>query len=360
MVAVIGPYGTVMGHAFSSLGSELQVPVLSYTSLDVLSPLQYPYHIQTAPNDLYQMTAIAEMISYFSYREVTAIYTDDEQYRNGIYKLGELLSQKRRKLSYKATLPPVSRVTWQDIYNVLVKVRSMESRVVVVHTCLKTGPLVFEIAKRLGMTKKGYVWIATTWLSTFLESDGISSENASVLQGILALQPHIPESNKKREFERRWKNLSNGSVGLNLDGLYAYDTVQMVAHALDKSFNEGGKVSFTNESHISGLKIIKGWTLEAFRIFDGGKQLLTNLLQTNMSGLTGPVGFNPDRSVIHPSYDIVNVVGNQISLLGYWSNHSGLSVQSPETLYAKPSNRSSSNQHLTSVVWPGNTTDRPR
>ncbi|KAJ0791092.1 putative periplasmic binding protein-like I [Helianthus annuus] len=360
MVAVIGPYGTVMGHTFSSLASELQVPVLSYTSLDVLSPLQYPYHLQTAPNDLYQMTAIAEMISYFSYREVTAIYTDDEQYRNGIYKLGELLSQKRRKLSYKATLPPVSRVTSQDIYNVLVKVRSMESRVVVVHTYLKTGPLVFEIAKRLGMMKKGYVWIATTWLPTFLESNGISSEDASVLQGVLTLQPHIPESNKKREFERRWKNLSNGSVGLNLDGLYAYDTVQMVAHALDKFFDEGGKVSFTNESHISGLKIIKGWTLGAFRIFDGGKQLLTNLLQTNMSGLTGPVGFNPDRSVIHPSYDIVNVVGNQISLLGYWSNHSGLSVQSPETLYAKPSNRSSSNQHLTSVVWPGNTTDRPR
>ncbi|KAJ0810795.1 putative periplasmic binding protein-like I [Helianthus annuus] len=361
IVAVIGPYGSMTAHALSNVASELHVPFLSFTALDPsLSPLQYPYLIQTAPNDLYLMTAISEIISYFSYREVTVIYTDDEQFRNSIYTLGDQLREKRCKLSYKAPLPPDSSLTPQDIHNVLVNVRSMESHVIVVHTYSPTGLSVFETAKRLGMMKKGYIWIATTWLSTVLDSAGNSSKNAAVLQGVLTLRPYIPDSDKKRDFERRWKNLSNGSIGLTSYGLYAYDTVWMIAHALDKFFNKGGKVSFSNYSPLTGLKGTKSLNLGGLSIFDGGKQLLTNLLQTNMSGLTGLVGFNPDRSVIHPSFDIINMVGGQSWLLGYWSNHSGLSVQPPETLYANPSYRSSSNQHLRSAVWPGNTTEKPR
>uniref|UniRef100_A0A251VA90 Putative periplasmic binding protein-like I n=1 Tax=Helianthus annuus TaxID=4232 RepID=A0A251VA90_HELAN len=97
-------------------------------------------------------------------------------------------------------------------------------------------------------------------------------------------------------------------------------------------------------------------------IFDGGRQLLANLLQTNISGLTGLVGFNHDRSVIRPSFDIISVVVNQGWVLGYWSNHSGPLISLSrlrETLYAKPLNRSSSNQHLRSVVWLRNTTEKP-
>ncbi|KAM0025835.1 putative periplasmic binding protein-like I [Helianthus debilis subsp. tardiflorus] len=360
IVAVIGPHSSVMAHVLSNLANELHVPFLSFTALDPsLSPLQYPYFIQTAPNDLYQMTAIAEMISYFGYHEVTAIYTDDDQFRNSIYTLGDELSQKQCKLSYKAPLPPDASLTPQDIHGALVNVRSMESRVVVLNTYSKTGLMVFATAKRLGMMKKGYIWIATTWLSTVLDSTSISSSNASVLQGVITLRPHIPDSDKKRDFERRWKILSNGSIGLNPYGLYAYDTVWMVARALDKFFNEGGNISFSSDARLTGLKGTQGLNLGALSIFDGGKQLRANLLQTNMSGLTGPVGFNPDQSVIRPSFDIINIVGNQGLALGYWSNYSGLSVQPPETLYAKPSNRSS-NKLLRRVVWPGNTTEKPR
>ncbi|KAK1419383.1 hypothetical protein QVD17_28550 [Tagetes erecta] len=361
VVAVIGPQSSVMAHVLSNLANELHVPFLSFTALDPsLSPLQYPYFIQTAPNDLYLMTAIADMISYFGYREVTAIYTDDDQFRNSIYTLGDELSTKRCQLSYKAPLPPDSSLKPKDIHDALVNVRSMESRVVVVHTYSKVGLSVFEAAKSLGMMKKGYIWIATSWLSTVLDSSGISSQNASVLQGVLTLRPHTPDSAKKQAFERRWKNLSNESIGLNPYGLFAYDTVWMVARALDKFFNEGGKISFSNDSRLISLKGTKGLNLGALSIFDGGTQLRANLLQTNMSGLTGPVGFTPDQSMIRPSFDIINIVGIQGRVLGYWSNHSGLSIQLPETLYAKPSNRSFSNQQLRSVVWPGNTKEKPR
>ncbi|KAI3718186.1 hypothetical protein L6452_19043 [Arctium lappa] len=360
-VAVIGPQSSVMAHVLSHLANELLVPFLSFTALDpTLSPLQYPFFIQTAPNDLYQMTAIADMVSYFGYREVTAIFTDDDQFRNSISTLGDQLSKRRCKLSYKAPLPPDSLLSSQEIKDILVNVRSMESRVIVVHTYSKTGLMVFETAKSLGMMKKGYVWIATTWLSTVLDSTGISPANAPSLQGVLTLRPHTPDSDKKRAFVRRWKNLSNGEIGLNSYGLFAYDTVWMIAYAIDKFLKEGGKISFSNASSLGGLKGAKSLNLGALSVFGGGKQLLKNLLQTNMSGLTGPLRFNLDQSLIHPSFDVINIVGNQGRGLGYWSNHSGLKVEPPETLYAKPSNLSVASQHLRSVVWPGNTKDRPR
>ncbi|XP_071691380.1 glutamate receptor 3.2-like isoform X2 [Rutidosis leptorrhynchoides] len=361
IVAVIGPQSSVMAHVLSNLADELHVPFLSFTALDPsLSPLQYPYFIQTAPNDLYQMTAIAEIISYFGYSEVSAIFTDDDQFRNSIYTLGDVLSEKRCKLSYKAPLPPDSSLYPKDIHDALVKVRSMESRVIVVHTYSKTGLSVFETAKTLGMMRKGYVWIATTSLSTVLDSIGISSNNASFLQGVLTLRPHVPDSYKKREFLSRWKNLSNGSIGLNPYGLYAYDTVWMIARAIDKFFNEGGNISFSYDSRLSDLKGTKGLNLGALSYFDGGQQLRSNLLQTNMTGLTGPIWFSPDQSLVNPSFDVINIVGSQGWVIGYWSNHSGLSVQTPESLYTQPANRSFASQRLKSVVWPGNTKDKPR
>ncbi|XAR73067.1 hypothetical protein NMG60_11019927 [Bertholletia excelsa] len=359
-VAIIGPQTSGMAHVLSHLANELHVPLVSFTALDpTLSPLQYPYFVQTAPNDLFQMTAIAEMISYFGYREVTAIFTDDDGGRNGITALGDKLAERRCKISYKAVLPPDPLGTRDQIKNELLKVRLMESRVLVLHTLTPTGLLVFNVAQSLGMMDSGYAWIATTWLSSVLDSTQIPSNVSKTIQGVLTLRPHTPDSERKRVFLSRWNRLSNGTVGLNAYGLYAYDAVWLIAHAVKIFLNDGGVISFSNDSNLSGLG---GRTLNlgALSIFNGGKRVLSNILQTNMTGLTGPIGFNPDRSPLHPSYDILNVVGTEVRQLGYWTNYSGLSVVPPEMLYTKLPNRSSSNQQLYKVVWPGKTTVQPR
>ncbi|KAJ9183216.1 hypothetical protein P3X46_007107 [Hevea brasiliensis] len=323
-VAIIGPQNAVMAHVLSHLANELHVPMLSFTALDpTLSPLQYPYFIQTAPNDLFQMTAIAEMVSYYGWAEVIAVYSDDDQSRNGITTLGDKLSERRCKISYK-------------------------------------GLLVFDVAQSLGMMENGFVWIATTWLSTVLDSNSpLPVETANSIQGALTLRPHTPDSKRKRDFVSRWNKLSNGSIGLNPYGLYAYDTVWMIANAMKVFLDYGNTISFSNDSKLSGLG---GGTLNlgALSVFDGGKQFLKILLQTNMTGLTGPIQFSHDRSPLYPSYDIINVIETGYQQIGYWSNYSGLSVVPPETLYGQPANHSSSSQHLFSVVWPGGVTAKPR
>ncbi|KAK4600461.1 hypothetical protein RGQ29_010205 [Quercus rubra] len=358
-VAIIGPQTAVMAHVLSHLANEFHVPLLSFTALDpTLSPLQFPYFVQTAPNDQFQMTAIADMISYFGWGVVVAVFSDDDQSRNGITALADQLAERHCKISFKAVLPPDPTAKPSEVKDQLVRIQMMEARVIVVHTFDRTGLLVFDEAQKLGMMESGYVWIATTWLSTVLDS-APSSKTANSTIGVLTLRPHTPDSERKRAFMARWNKLSNGSIGLNPYGLYAYDTVWMIAHAVNLFLDQGGNISFSNNTRLSRMRG-KALNLGALSIFDGGNQLLNNILQSNMTGLTGPIRFYPDRSPLHPSYDILNVYETGYRQIGYWSNYSGLSVLTPETLYAKPPNRSSSSQILDCVVWPGGTTKKPR
>lgn len=360
-VAIIGPQTSVMAHVISHLANELHVPLLSFTALDpTLSSLQYPYFVQTAPSDLYQMTAIADMVSYFGFREVIAVFSDDDQSRNSIGTLDDKLVERRRKLSYKVALPPEPGIDDEQVTALLSKIKTMESRVIVVHTYLKTGILVFKLAQKLGMIGSGYVWIATTWLSSLMDSDTATLESTNSMQGALALRIHTPDSKRKRVFVSQWSKYSNGSIGLNTYGLYAYDTVWMVANAVKEFLESGGTVSFSNDSNLNFVGPGGTFNLSTLSIFDGGQQVLNNILHTDRMGLTGPIRFNQDRSLIHPAYDILNVVGPRFRQIGYWSNYSGLSVIPPESLYNKPANRSSSSQQLLSVIWPGRTKVTPR
>ncbi|KAK6159707.1 hypothetical protein DH2020_003088 [Rehmannia glutinosa] len=359
-IAIIGPQSSGMAHILSHLANELHVPMLSFTALDPsLASLQYPYFIQTAPNDLFQMTAIADMVSYYGYREVVVVYTDDEHNRGSIIALGEKLAERRCRISYKALLSPEALATNEEIMNELVKVSMMESRVIIVHAYAVVGVRVFDVAYKLSMMDRGYVWIATAWLSTLMDSTPVSGGSDKFIQGVITFRPHTPDSDRKKTFLKRWEKLSNGSIRLNPYGLYAYDTVWMIANAIKMFMDDGGVISFANDSILNGFDA-RTLNLGSLSRFNGGKELLRNILRTNTTGLTGKIAFGPDKSVIRPAFDVLNVIGRGYKQIGYWSNYSGLSVVPPEILYTKEPNRSSSNQRLNAVVWPGRTTIKPR
>ncbi|CAI9115229.1 OLC1v1016075C3 [Oldenlandia corymbosa var. corymbosa] len=360
-VAIIGPQSSVVAHTISHVANELQVPLLSFAATDpTLSSLQFPYFVRTTTSDLYQMTAISEMVDHYGWKDVIVIFLDDDYGRNGVSALDDALSARRCKISYKAGIPPSGVVNRTDIMDILIKVALLESRVIVLHAYRDVGFMVFSVAQYLGMVGDGYVWIATDWLSSVLDSSSpLPSETMDSMQGILTLRQHTPDSERKHAFSARWNKITGGSFGLNSYALYSYDTVWLLAHALDSFFDQGGVIKFSNDSKLMSIQG-SNMHLEAMSIFDGGPHLLKNILESDFVGLAGHVKFNSDRSIIFPAYDIINVVGTGFRRIGYWSNYSGLSTVPPETLYSQPPNRSSANQQLYSVVWPGETVVKPR
>ncbi|KAL2499175.1 Glutamate receptor 3.6 [Abeliophyllum distichum] len=363
-VAIIGPQSSVTAHVVSYFANELQIPLLSFSSTDpTLSPLQFPFFVRTSLNDLFQMAAIADIINYYGWREVIAIYVDDDYGRNGIAALSDQLSARSCKISYRAPLK--SRANMDEIRDALVQVALTESRILVVHTYPEMGIDIMATAQYLGMMNEGYVWLATNWLSTLLDTNApLSSEATKNIQGVITLRIYTAESKSKKNFISRWNNLTRKeetgtSIGLSTYGLYAYDTVWLLAHAFDTFFEREGNISFSSDPK---LKVLQRGTLNlnAMRIFNGGNLLLDSILKVNMTGVTGPFSFTSDRNLVLPAFEVINVIGSGTRKVGYWSNNSGLSVQPPDTLYTNPPDPSGSNKKLYPVIWPGETTLKPR
>ncbi|ONH97334.1 hypothetical protein PRUPE_7G184300 [Prunus persica] len=326
-VAIIGPQFSATAHVISHIADELKVPLLSFAATDpTLSPTQFPFLVRTTRSDLFQMTAVADLVDYYEWRDVIAIYVNDDFGRNAIAALGDKLAEKRCKISYKVPLNP--KATKDEITNALISVSSMESRILILHIYTSWGLQVLTEARNLMMMAK---------------------------------------SELKKKFKSQWSNLTsarrvNGSsFGLNTYGLYAYDSVRHLAVALDSFFARGGNISFSTDSNLNELRGGK-LNLDALKMFNGGSQLLQSILEVNTTGLIGPIKFNPDGNLINPAFEVINVIGTGTRTIGYWSNSSGLSLDPPE----KPQRKLQSNgssigiQRLYSVIWPGQTTQKPR
>ncbi|XP_042465579.1 glutamate receptor 3.4-like [Zingiber officinale] len=362
VVSIIGPQSSGIAHVISHAVNELHVPLLTFAATDpTLSSLQCPYLIRTTQSDYFQMNGIADLISNYGWREAIAIFVDDDYGRGGITALDDALATKRSKISYKAAFPPHADATM--IKDVLVQINLMESRVYVVHVNPDSGLTIFSLAKSLGMMGSGYVWIASDWLASVLDSTYPPNfDTMNLIQGVIVFRQHTADSDLKRAFVTRWSQMvrsGNASSNLNTYALYAYDSVWLLAHAIDQFLLEGETFSFSDDPRLHDANG-SSLHLTSLKYFDGGEQLRKKLLLTNFTGVTGQVQFDSEGNLIHPAYEILNIVGTGLRTLGFWSNYSGFSVVVPEVLYGESLNASTSNQLLYNAIWPGEITTKPR
>ncbi|GJN01934.1 hypothetical protein PR202_ga19239 [Eleusine coracana subsp. coracana] len=133
---------------------------------------------------------VADLVEYYGWKLVTAVFIDDDYGRNGIAALGDELAKRKLKILYKAAIKPGAKKS--EMAAVLVKATMMESRVFVLHANVDSGIAVFSLAYNLSMTSGGYVWIATDWLSSYLDSSPrLDMGLMSIMQGVLTLRLSI-------------------------------------------------------------------------------------------------------------------------------------------------------------------------
>ncbi|KAG8364598.1 hypothetical protein BUALT_Bualt18G0013900 [Buddleja alternifolia] len=137
----------------------------------------------------------------------------------------------------------------------------------------------------------------------------------------------------------------------NVYGLYAYDTIWVIARSIDRFLKEHGNMSFSLGANLQ---------LRNVKVFDGGGLLLDIISKTNFTGLTGQVKFDADNNLMNIDYEIINVVGETTFKVGYWSNDTGLSVQSPESLKRNKFVSTVRGQKLDIITWPGGEVEKPR
>jgi glutamate receptor, ionotropic, plant len=89
VVAVVAPQSSGIAHVVSHVANQLRVPLLSFAATDqALASSQYPYFVRATHDDRFQMAAVADVVAHHGWREVMAVYVDNDYGRGGVVALG--------------------------------------------------------------------------------------------------------------------------------------------------------------------------------------------------------------------------------------------------------------------------------
>ncbi|RWR75382.1 glutamate receptor 2.8-like protein [Cinnamomum micranthum f. kanehirae] len=333
--AILGPQTFSQVQFIAELGTKANVPILSFSSTTspLLSTIQTPYFIQTAVSDPSQVKAIAAVVKAFEWREVVQICEDNPNGNGVTPYLIDALQEVEARVPYRCVLSHL--MTDDQIAKELYKMKTMQTRVFIVHLSPSLSSRLFLMANEIGMMSEGYAWIITYGLANLLDS--MNSSVIQSMQGILGVKPYFPNSRELDNFTVRWKrkffneNPNFDRVELNIFGMWAYDAVWALAKAVEK-------VQKTRLG-VSAM----------------GPKLRDAILKTNFNGLSGQFNLN-NGQLQSSAFEIVNVIGKGDRVVGFWTPIQGLNKK----LNASKKTFSNSKDDLSPIIWPGDSTSVPK
>ncbi|XP_004288908.1 PREDICTED: glutamate receptor 2.8-like [Fragaria vesca subsp. vesca] len=347
VTAIIGPQSSAEAKFVIELGRTKHVPIISFSATSPsLSPSHNPFFIRSAFNDYAQVKAIAAIVGAYSWLEVVLIYEDTEYGNSLVPYLVDAFQQVGARVPNRSVIPLHSNDT--EILKELDHLKSTRARIFVVHMTASLGSRFFFLASQSGMMTKGYGWIVTEGLSTLLYPVG--SKAMQSMKGVLGVRPYIPMSKEVEDFVLRMKrfrfrNPSNIN-GVNLFGLWAYDTVWALAMAVEKVGI--ANYSFTTQN-VSTSKV----DLTSLGTGDMGQHLLEAILDSKFESLISG-NFRLVKGELEAStFEVFNVNGEKERIIGYWNQKKGL------TRKLNGAAQLDGRKTIKTPIWPGDTTKTP-
>ncbi|KAG6793677.1 hypothetical protein POTOM_002892 [Populus tomentosa] len=327
--AILGPQTWEEVSLIADICTKNQIPIFSFAdTIPEWTTEKWPFLLGASHDNFAQMKAIAAIVQSWNWHQVTVIHEDVGSWTNGVMpylhdSLREIGAEVRQfvGLSSFASSDSLSRE--------LKNLESEQCRVFVVHLSLPLAVRLFEMAKKLKMMEKDYVWITTHHITSLVHS--IDASIISSMQGIVGVKSYFSETGTSfQEFSSRFRKRfrrENPEEENSEPGIYAvqaYDAIWTIARALKGSKRRN-------------------------------QELLEKVLQTDFHGLSGKVQFNNHKMAPTQMFQIINVVGKSYRELGYWSSGLGFS----ETI-GKHATYSPLMNDLEQVLWPGGPRYTPR
>ncbi|KAJ7525760.1 hypothetical protein O6H91_17G064900 [Diphasiastrum complanatum] len=365
VVAIAGPQTSAASRFVAEIAAASQIPLVSFSATDPsLSEDYYSYFVRLAHSDKLQMNAIADIIHYFGWREVVALYSKDLGL-DGIDALDDPLSGIGVRIIQKEGLDP--DIDSSGIITRLVQLTQQGSRIIIVHMPASLSRRFFIEAYNMGMMDTGFVWIVTEATASVLDMIFLDDEFVRSVQGVIGICSDIPESPQLQIFKNQWKQsvLSETNTTtlapISSYGLFAYDSLWTIAKALDNFLNQDLNITFLPSRRFAGDA--GGQTdLAKLKLFQNGSNLLKNILGANFTGITGQIHFDNRGDLMGSALKIVNMVGKDAREVGYWNKTIGLFSASPSHKeQGTPTVLKINNtQALQDIIWPGGSIQVPR
>ncbi|KAL0421400.1 UNVERIFIED_CONTAM: Glutamate receptor 2.8 [Sesamum latifolium] len=315
--AIIGPQKSAQANFVIGLGDAAKVPIISFSATSPSLHSISLYSVQTAPTDAAQVDAIATIVKYYRWGQVVIVY-EDSDYGNGIIPfLSNAFQDVNARVSHRSVIPVSA--TDDFILQELYKMKTMQTRVFVVHISSSLASRFFLKVKEAEMMSEGYAWIVTSGLMDLFYS--LDSHVIESMQGVVGVKPLIPTSRRLRSTTRKWKRkflADNPSISsqaeMTLYGLWAYDTLWALAMAAEKVGIREPSISHSNRAFNST-------NMFATEISQTGPKLLGAILGTTFQGLGGTFRLvNGQRET--SSFQVLNVVGKELKENITWPGES--------------------------------------
>ncbi|KAH0662653.1 hypothetical protein KY284_027584 [Solanum tuberosum] len=351
--AIFGPQMSTQTDFVIDLGNRVKVPIISPATSPLLTVKENPFFIRGALPSSSQTKAIAAIVKNYNWREVVVIY-EESPYGTGILPyLTDALLEINTFVSYRSGISPSAND--DQILRELYKLKTMQTRLFIVHLQEHLASRLFLKAKETGMMNSGYAWIITDVLTSLLDLVDTSVIESS-MQGVLGVKSYVPRSNELDMFTKRWRKRFRqeypdmDQVELNVFGLWAYDSITLLAEAVEK-------VGTTAIPKLKKPDTRENLTdLDALRTSEVGSLLIDSMQNTELKpGLSGDFRII-DRELQPYPYQIVNIIGKGEKVVGFWTEKDGISHK----LKMNGKTAKTNNKQLGIIIWPGESTIVPR
>ncbi|KAK6787365.1 hypothetical protein RDI58_015890 [Solanum bulbocastanum] len=351
--AIFGPQMSTQTDFVIDLGNRVKVPIISPATSPLLTVKENPFFIRGALPSSSQTKAIAAIVKNYNWREVVVIY-EESPYGTGILPyLTDALLEINILVSYRCGISPSAND--DQILRELYKLKTMQTRVFIVHLQENLASRLFLKAKEAWMMNSGYAWIITDVLTSLLDLVDTSVIESS-MQGVLGVKSYVPRSNELDMFTKRWRKRFReeypdmDQVELNVFGLWAYDSITLLAEAVEKL----GTTAVPKLKKPDTRETLTD--LDALGTSEVGSLLIDSMQNTELKpGLSGDFRII-DRELQPSPYQIVNIIGKGEKIVGFWTEKDGISHK----LKMNGKTAKTNNKQLGVIIWPGESTIVPR
>jgi len=321
---------------------QVEVPVISFVAPTItpqLMPIRWPSLVRLANNGTAYAKCIADLVHVYNWHSVVAIYEDDAfGGESGMLALlSEALQEIGSTIEYRLALPSLTYMSnpGEFIRQELFKItRNTQSRVfVVLKSSLEMGIHLFKEASQMGLVDRDSAWIVSESITNLLDS--VNKSSISYMEGALGIKTYYSEnSNEYKDFEVQFrkafrdKNPDEDNRDPGFYALQAYDSIQMVGHAIN-------------------------------RMASDNKTLLQEIVSSNFLGLSGEIQFESEQLSQNPTLRIVNVDGKSYRELDFWSLENGF-FTNISTEQVKNGASRNSESLSGAVIWPGKLLRAPK
>ncbi|KAL5699298.1 hypothetical protein ACHQM5_030223 [Ranunculus cassubicifolius] len=290
---IMGPQRSDQTEFIVDLGSQLRIPIISFSATIPSIYSRSDYFIRTTPDDHTQVKAIAAIAQFFMWRKVILVHEDTDYGTRLVPYLINVFQEKFTRIAGRVAISPLA--TDDQIFEELDKLVSMQTSIFVVHMSASFGAEFFLKAEARGMMTEGYVWIITSGLMNVMES--MKADVISAMQGVLGVNPYYPRSDRVENFTLRWRKkfIDDNPDLLDAEmitfGLQAYDSTVALAMAAERvsdlrsSLKDKIAKEFLDmEVSQSGPKLLEEIKKTGFEGLGGKFRLVNGQLELRTSG----------------------------------------------------------------------------